>query len=87
LGYTSSSFESLPGEPEAVSEEEQLLLTRRAHRAWELEAQREWGKARTQILDGVERFRRNGRADRQTISNLRSIERQVERVDQRLGLG
>jgi hypothetical protein len=80
--YTDVPALAARGEPEAVSASEQAELTAQAHRRWQREAQREWGRARAQILDATAHVRDAGVGDRQVIGSLRAIERSVAAVDQ-----
>jgi hypothetical protein len=86
LGYVDHTSRALGGEPEAVSSEEQEALTLRAHRHWQEQAQREWGKCRRAILDATASARTAGIADRRVLGSLRAIERSVSQVDRRVGL-
>jgi hypothetical protein len=86
LGYVVDPGRGLPGEPEALTRREQQEQTARAHRAWQEQAAREWGKARSQILDATEGFRRARVGDRQVVGSLRAIQRSVARIDERIGL-
>jgi hypothetical protein len=84
LGYVNAS-EIAMDKLECIGEDEQRRQTEDAHRRWRLQQQREWGKARREILAGVEHFRNNGSPDRRTISDLRAVQRVTARIDARLG--
>jgi hypothetical protein len=86
VGYTSNPLDALPREPEAVDELEQARQTLAAHRRWETEQRRAWGTARRRISAAVETFKRDGHPDPRLLSDVHVIQRQVERVDRRLGL-
>ena len=72
---------------EAVDEDEQRRQTAAAHRRWREQVQRDWGAARSTILDGVERFKSSGRLNRKLAGDVRVLERQVSRIDRDVGLG
>jgi len=86
LGYIDHPGRGLHDEPEALTRREQEEQTARAHRVWQQQAAREWGKARDAILDATRVFRGTGVGDRQVIGSLRAIERGVARIDKRIGL-
>jgi hypothetical protein len=86
IGYTSNPFQALPCEPEAVSEEEQLRITRRVRRREEEQLRDAWRKAHDGIDGAIEGFRSSGRLPPPVVSDLRVIQRQVGRLDRRLGL-
>lgn len=86
LGYVDHPARGLRGEPEAITRQEQEEQTVHAHRVWQQQAAREWGKARDAILDATRVFRGAGVGDRQVIGSIRAIERSVRRVDERIGL-
>ena len=83
VGYVDSSAIAMD-KLECIDEEEQRRVTDDAHRRWRLQQQREWGKAKREILAGVERFRSNGHPDRRTMSDLRAVQRVTARIDARL---
>jgi hypothetical protein len=83
-GYTASSARAMD-KLECVDEDEQERQTEDAHRRWKRDRARAWGQARREILAGVERFKANGHPDRRTLSDLRVMQRTVERVDKRIG--
>ena len=89
LGYTDAPTRALPGEPEAISEEEQARQTLAARRAQERQQREAWQQARARIVDGVSIVRTTKPAmPRQVVSTVRVIERAVARVDAELrGLG
>lgn len=82
-GYTSDPSRGLTGAGEAVPAEFQEAISARAHRA-EREAQlAEWSARRERIQREIDwlysqRFRRDVR------SELRALQRQVDRIDRRL---
>ena len=82
-GYTSDPSRGLTGAGEAVPPEFQEVVTARAHRA-ERDAQLdEWRERRARIQREIDwlisqRFRRDVRSD------LRALQRQLDRLDRRL---
>jgi hypothetical protein len=86
LGYVSDPRHALNGEPEAVSEEEQLRISRASRRLGEERRREAWRRAHEGIDRALSDFKRDGRPSRQLLSDLRVIERQASRVDRRLGL-
>ena len=86
---TPTPTRALPGEPEAISEEEQARQTLAARRAQERQQREAWAQARARIVDGVSIVRTTKPAmPRQVVSTVRVIERAVARVDAELrGLG
>jgi hypothetical protein len=85
LGYVDSSARAMD-KLECVDELEQSRQTLAAHRRWESEQRRAWGTARRRISIAVETFKRDGHPDPRLLSDVHVIQRQVERVDRRLGL-
>jgi hypothetical protein len=82
LGYTPRTAQALNGEPEAVSAGEQGELTRQAaHRADERERAL-WRNRRDVIAGQLEHAHRE--LDRSIASDLRVIERQLERITRKL---
>jgi hypothetical protein len=79
--YTRAWHRSIDPSAECVDVETQQRLTSEAHRRWRRELQREWGEARSSILDGVERFKSTGRLDRKLANDLRLVERGVAALD------
>jgi hypothetical protein len=86
LGYVPDARRAVRGEPEAVDALEQQRQTLDARRRWESEQRRAWGTARRRISTAVETFKADAHPDGQLLSDVRVIERQVGRVDKRLGL-
>jgi hypothetical protein len=81
-GYTRSTAEALPDEPEAVSAPYQAELTRQAHVAAELRKQRVWHQHRQvmwQVFSFVEQA-----FGREVASELRALQRDMARLDRRL---
>jgi hypothetical protein len=85
-GYSDTPYLGAPGEPEAISEQEQVAQTLAARRRWEKEQRRAWGTARQHIFAAVESFRRDGHPGRAVDSDLRVLSRVVAKVDRRVGL-
>jgi tripartite-type tricarboxylate transporter receptor subunit TctC len=82
-GYTDQLAHSLFQEPEAVSADDQQRLTAAAHQAAKDAQVSEWQERRARIqreFDWLysQRFRRDVR------SQLRAVQRQLERLDQRI---
>ena len=69
---------------EAIDRDTQAAQTAAAHRRWERETARSWGQARERILDGLALVRGAGVRDREVAGSLRSISREVDRLDARL---
>jgi plasmid stabilization system protein ParE len=86
IGYTSNSHEALPREPEAVDEQTQAHFSHVARRRQEEQLREAWRRAHDGITGSLADFKRNGHPDRRLLSDVRVIERQVGRVDKRLGL-
>jgi hypothetical protein len=84
--YTESAFLAVPGEPECLTAAEQRAQTARAHRRWQQEQQRAWGRAATSIGQALSTFVRDGHPDRRLLDDVKAIERPVGRVDRHLGL-
>ena len=85
VGYVADPHRGMSDEPEALTEREQLDVTRRARLRWERERARVWGVARVEILASVAHFKAVGHPDRRLMDDLRGIERGVVRVDRHLG--
>jgi hypothetical protein len=68
---------------EAVRPEEQKAMTRAAHLRWRQMMRRRWGMAARVITAEVDSFAAAG-VDRRVARDLRVIERDVQRVSQRL---
>jgi hypothetical protein len=84
--YTSTPYLAARYEPEAVSEGEQREQTARAHRRWQQEQQRAWGKAATTIGHALVAFVNEGHPDSRLLTDVKAVERATERVGRRLGL-
>jgi hypothetical protein len=83
-GYVDHPARALPGEPEAVTEAEQMTITADAHRAAEDRDRAEWAESRDRLrreLDWL--YSRRFRAD--VGAQLRALQRQVDRLDERIG--
>jgi hypothetical protein len=83
LGYVERAALALPHEPEAVDAATQAGLTLAAHRRQVRERADAWQTGRRLILDGV-RVVRAARPPRAIVGDLRVLERQVSRIDDRL---
>jgi hypothetical protein len=83
-GYVNSSAVAM--DPlEAVTTAEQARQTADAHRRWQQDQSRAWGRARHEILAGVEHFKASGHPDKRTLNDLRAVERATARISARLG--
>lgn len=83
LGYTDRPQHGLAGEPEAVPADYQRQLTRDAPRRAAARDQEVWSTCRDRITAELAVLRRH-RFARDVTSDLRVIERQLERVDRLL---
>jgi hypothetical protein len=84
--YTSTPYLAARYEPEAVSEAEQREQTARAHRSWQQEQRRAWGKAHANIRRALDEFAHSGPVDRGVLDAAKGVERAAQRVDRRVGL-
>jgi hypothetical protein len=83
LGYTSNPVEAMPSEPEAVPAEYQSELTQRAGLQLAQLHRRNWRDSRRRLEDELALLRQKG-FPRELESDLRVIERQLERISRRL---
>ena len=72
---------------ECIDENEQQRQTIEAHRRVREQVHHDWAAARSAILDGLSRFKSSGRLDRKLVSDVRALERVVERIDRDVGFG
>lgn len=79
LGYVPSSAQALAGEPEAVSDDVQWMLTARA-RARELQT---WATSRDRLLADVEHLRTHVRSPH-VARAARALEREIAALDRKL---
>jgi hypothetical protein len=86
FAYTDQPGLALPGEPEAVSEEEQARFSSAARRRQEEQRREAWRRAHDGIDGALEQFEREAHPDKRTASDTRAIRRTAKRIDQRLGL-
>jgi hypothetical protein len=86
LGYTDRTQSALPGEPEAVSAEEQQRQTLQARRGEEQRRADAWKAAHGQIDGALQRFEQEAHPDPRTVSDTRAIRRTAARIDKRLGI-
>jgi hypothetical protein len=85
LGYTSRAAEALPGEPEAVTAEEQRRQTQEAHRRDRLRIRREWENVHQAIDPPLRRFAEvAARTDPRLHREVGNITRALRRVDREL---
>lgn len=89
--YTDDPSKAMFREPEAISVEAQEQITDRSHRDADALLLAEWLKTRQRLLGAVAHFTQTTRPTaglrRDLRSDLHVIERTVERVDRRLGVG
>jgi hypothetical protein len=85
--YTENSHLSALREPEAVDRETQQRQTLDAHRRWEQEQQRAWGRAASTIDAALSDFKLNGHPSPQLLRDVAAIERATQRADRHLGMG
>lgn len=83
-GYTSSAIESLPGEPEAVSEQEQASITRAARQAERERLLGEWRQASATINGALDRLLAAASLDPGARSGVRAIRRSTDALGRRL---
>jgi hypothetical protein len=83
-GYVTHTSRALAGEPEAVSASVQDELTRDAARAARDRDRREWAQARDRLEREVA-WLYSRRFDRDVTTQIRALQRQVDRLDERLG--
>jgi hypothetical protein len=83
VGYVSDSARALRGEPEAVSASEQRHLTQLARRRERQRRVDAWRPARSLLMAGIVAY--TPAADPTTRSDLRVIQRVVQKIDRRLG--
>lgn len=86
-GYTSSRIEALPGEPEAVSEEEQASITRAVRRGEQERLRREWRQTSTTINGELDRLLAAVTLDPGQRNGVRAIRRSTDALGRRLGFG
>jgi hypothetical protein len=84
--YTSTPYLAARYEPEAVTEAEQREQTARAHRRWQQEQQRAWGRAHSNIRRALSEFEHSGPVDRAVLNAAMAVERAAQRVDRRVRL-
>jgi hypothetical protein len=84
LGYTDRLQAAVPGEPEAVPADYQRRLTAEAPRRAAARDLEVWTPARDRIRGELERLRQH-RFARDLSSDLRVIERQVEKLNRLIG--
>jgi hypothetical protein len=82
LGYTNRAAQAMTAEPEAVSAREQAELTRQAHQRAGQRERDAWRRCRDVMLAELELARRE--LDRSLASDLRVIERQLERITRKV---
>jgi hypothetical protein len=87
VGYTGSAFESMPGEPEAVSEDEQAGITRAVRLAERERLLHEWRQTRAAINDSLDRLCASVSLDHGQHSGVRAIRRSTDALGRRLGFG
>jgi hypothetical protein len=86
LGYTASLGEAMPGEPEAISPEEQERQTRAAQRGEQERLRREWRQTSATINDALDRLASAVRLDPSAWSSVRAVRRSTDALGRRLGL-
>ena len=84
LGYVTRHHLAMIHEPPAVPAEYQAQLTAQAQRVQQDQLLGEWIKCRDRISGAVEHFANVTKPGHQVRSDLRVLERQVARLDQRL---
>jgi hypothetical protein len=85
-GYTERVAEAMRGEAEAVDRETQQRQTLDAHRRWEQEQARAWGRAASTIDQALSDFKQNGHPSPQLLADVAAIERATQRADRHLGM-
>jgi hypothetical protein len=84
LGYVSHPQGALPGEPEAISAEEQRRQTLMARRRAAVELRRAWESVRCEVVAAITSFKVSARTDRQVLDGLRTVERALDRISRHL---
>ena len=84
-GYSASSMFAADGLEWSTGQAEQTHQTAQAHREWQERQRRAWGKARASISSALDGLKADP-ASKPLASDLRVIERQVRRIDERVGL-
>lgn len=82
-GYTRSSAEALPGEPEAVDAKTQRHISLAARRTQEQRQREAWASAHRQISGALQTFQASG-PDRRVLDAARAVERAAARVTRML---
>jgi hypothetical protein len=85
MGYTSRSALALRSEPEAVAEEVQLELTRAAGARASQRQRDTWAASRGRLRDELD-FLRGQSFARLVASDLRVLDRMLERIDSKLAV-
>jgi ElaB/YqjD/DUF883 family membrane-anchored ribosome-binding protein len=84
-GYVHTAALALRNEPEAISESEQELLSKRVREAERKRAREEWKRANARIADAVNDFReRSGHVAPGVVSGTRAVLRAAEQVGRKL---
>lgn len=83
FGYTDDPSKAVFAEPEAVSREDQELLTTRAHRAAQQAQVAEWMVHRAEIERRIA-WLYSQRFQRDVSAQLRQLTKQLERLDQKI---
>lgn len=80
IGYTDEPAKALAGEPEAVSRDDQLLITARAHRSARETQRDEWLKRRVAIQREID-WLHSQRFARNVSRPLRTLRHQIAYLD------
>jgi hypothetical protein len=84
-GYTSSDYEAMRTEPEAVSEQEQRDMTAAVHRAEQERLRREWSRTEGAIGHELDHFVHSGaNIDGQVFSGVRAVRRAARAVGRKV---
>jgi hypothetical protein len=86
-GYTGSALDAMPGEPEAISEEEQASITRAVRNAERERLLREWRRTSATINDSLDRLCNAVSLDPRQRSGVRAVRRSTDALGRRLGFG
>lgn len=81
--YTHVAMLAMSREPEAVSEEEQWLISEKARRLHDDTLRAEWRKASGRITEAVSHFEKTSRPPQDLGHQLRAVRRTVGAIDKR----
>jgi hypothetical protein len=82
-GYTDRLDQALLDEPEAISREDQVIITARSHRTAHALQLQEWEARRDAIARELS-WLYSQRLQRDVRTSLRSLQRNLDRLDQKL---